>query len=80
MRTLATLQLPTNEWDLLVDHNGKYLRIDRVQRGYMLFSEDLALLVAYCGEPVTAASELSKAPTISCDIALKTIEFLKETI
>lgn len=79
LRVLSTFHSMSCEWDLLVDGNGKYLRIDRVPRQSPIHPRELAELLDFCGEPCSHSSQLRKAPTISHDIALKTIEFLKET-
>lgn len=79
LRLVSTYHPMTIEWDVLADGNGKYLRIDRIPYSSPLDAAQVAELVDFCGEPCTSSSQLRKAPTISHDIALKTITFLKET-
>lgn len=57
----------------------KILKIDRewsLRDRYYIGSEDLVLLFEYLAEP---RSRYEEPPTISLDIAVQTIKFLKET-
>ncbi|WP_085589311.1 hypothetical protein [Pseudomonas sp. B14(2017)] len=66
------------QWTVRASLHSLALVIDRIDFDQRLHYEDLKLLVEYLGCPALASTALKDIPTISYDIAIQTIEFIKE--